>query len=269
MVDLATSLAVGIGATFIPLTIGLVFPKALVRIRSRYATVYLAAFSAGLIFWFFIDVMGDAAQLDINLGFGGGYTHIVLALFFALGVAVLFFLEKRFSWTRNVPSKEQNVKMRSVAADITFAIAAVAALGIGFHALGEGMGIGTSLPKAASILDAIGGVYPGIAYVLHKFLEGFVVGTFAVLASSTKTRHIAILTTLSGIPTVIGFFIGLPGNLDSSYMFALGGAGTVYVELKLIPLFARSEKFYAAILPLLLGFYAMYAAGLFHSVASG
>src|SRR5713226_7549088 len=104
MVDLATSLAVGIAATFIPLVIGLLFPKALARIRSPSANVYLVAFSAGIIFWSFIDVMGDAAQLDINQGFGGDFTHIALALSFALGVAVLFLFERRFSGTRNVRS---------------------------------------------------------------------------------------------------------------------------------------------------------------------
>jgi zinc transporter ZupT len=270
MVEVATSLSVGIVATFVPLIVGLFLPKALASLRKTpHSTVWMAAFSAGIIFWFFIDVMGDAAQLDINQGFGGGYTHLALALSFAVGVGVLFGLERRFSRPRNLSSTDPNLQIRSVAADITFAIAAVAALGIGFHALGEGMGIGVSLPKAVNIYDAIGGVYPGVAYVLHKFFEGFVIGSFAVVASCTRLRHIGILAALSGIPTVIGFFIGLPATLDSTYMFALGGAGAVYVEMKLIPVLARSGRFYAAILPFLIGLYAMYVAGLFHSVANG
>lgn len=270
MIDLATSLSLGIVATFVPLIVGLFLPKGLASIRkTSYSTAWLVAFSAGIIFWFFIDVMGDAAQLDINQGFDGGYTHLALALSFAIGVSVLFGLEKRFSNTKNVPTTESSVQIRSIATDITFAMGAVAALGIGFHALGEGMDIGVSLPKAVNLYDAIGGVYPGVAYVLHKFFEGFVIGSFAVVASATRPRHIGILAALSGIPTVIGFFIGLPATLDSTYMFALGGAGAVYVEMKLVPVLARSGRFYALILPLLLGFYAMYAAGLFHSVAGG
>jgi zinc transporter ZupT len=260
---------VGIFATFVPLLIGLASPKLLGRFRSPHTKVWLVAFSAGVIFWFFIDVMGDAVQLDINQGFGGGYIHVALALSFAIGVAVLFGLEKRFSRTRTMPSTAQHAQITSVAADITFAIAAVAALGIGFHALGEGMDIGASLPKALNILDAIGGAYPGVAYVLHKFLEGFVIGTFATVAGATTMRKFGILAALSGTPTIMGFFLGLPATLDSSYTFALGGAGAVYVEMKLVPVLARSGRFYVAILPLLLGFYAMYTAGLFHSVASG
>ena len=152
-----------------------------------------------------------------------------------------------------------------MSAGITFAIAAVAALGIGFHALGEGLIIGASLPSAADIFGAIGGLLPGFAYVLHKLLEGFVIGAFAVAASATSLRKIGILAALSGIPTVIGFFIGIPSALDSSYFFALGGAGAVYVELKLIPIIYGSGRLYTSVAPFLLGFYSMYFAGLFHS----
>jgi zinc transporter ZupT len=266
MVDIVAALAVGIVATFIPLIIGLVFPKGIVRVwKNPYVNVWLVAFSAGIIFWFFIDVMGDAAQLDINQGFDGDYTHIMLAATFAVGLGILFALEKRFSRTRTVPSTEENLQIKSVASDIAFAVAAVAALGIGFHAMGEGMAIGASLPTSNDVLSAIGGLSPGIAYVLHKFLEGFVIGTFAVVAGSTRLKHIGILTILAGLPTIVGFFIGLPGSFDSSYMFALGGAGAVYVEMKLLPVLARSGRFYIAILPLLLGFYSIYIAGLFHA----
>lgn len=270
MVDFATAVTLGIVATFVPLVVGLLLPKGLARLRSPYATVWLAAFSAGVIFWFFLDVMGDAAQLGVNQGFGGSYTHVALASSFVLGIAVLFGFERRFSRARIVWSTDESPQMRSIASDITFVIATVAALGIGFHALGEGMAIGHTLPSAVDVYDAIGGPYPGVAYVLHKLLEGFVIGTFAVIAAATRLRHIAMLTGLAGIPTIIGFFVGLPPrSYDSTYMFALGGAGAVYVEMKLIPVLARSGRFYAAIIPLLLGFYAMYVAGLFHSVAGG
>jgi hypothetical protein len=273
MVDLATSLTVGAIATFVPLLVGLFLPKGIIRLRKTpYSAVWLVAFSAGLIFWFFIDVMGDAAQLDINQGFGGGYVHLALALSFAVGIAVLFGLEKRFSRTRKNPilcRRHHFLSKRTLwRNETTFVITAVAALGIGFHALGEGMGIGASLPRALDIYDAIGGIYPGIAYVLHKLLEGFVIGSFAVVAGATKLHHIGSLVALIGIPTVIGLLIGLPATLDSTYTFAFGAAGAVYVEMKLIPVLARSGRFYVAIFPFVLGFYAMYGAGLFHSVAS-
>ena len=270
MVDILTSLAVGIIGTFVPLFMGLITPKTISSIRRPGVTLWLVAIASGITFWFFIDIMLDAAQLDVNQGFGNGlgdYTHPILALMFALGVGSLFGFEKKFSKSQDTKPEpcQSSSPDPSSATWFTFAIAAVAALGIGFHALGEGMDIGSTLPNASSIVDAIGGALPGVAYVLHKGLEGFVVGVFAVLASATSARKIAILGAISGIPTVIGFFVGIPGMVDSSYFFAVGGAGAVYVEIKLIPFLSRSGRLYASILPLLLGFYAMYFAGLFHS----
>lgn len=264
MVDSGTSLAIGIVATFVPLIIGLVLPKRISKTwQSPVVLTWLAAFSSGAIFWFFIDVMGEAAQLDINLGFGGDYTHIVLALSFVVGIAVLFGLERRFPPARNVHSTEQSVQMKSVAADITSVVAAVAALGIGFHAFGEGMVIG------ANLSGVLTNIYSGIAYVLHKLLEGFVVGSFAIIAAATRPRNIGAFVSLAGVPTVIGLLVGLLTTWDSTYLFALGGAGAVYIEMRLIPLLARSGRFSITIVAFLLGFYAMYSAGLFHSVGSG
>ncbi len=272
MVDLATALGVGIIATFAPLLAGLVLPKYLVKLRSQKITIWLIAAATGIIFWFFIDLMNDAAQLDIIAGFGNGlgdYTHLLLVLTFALGIAILFGVEKRYSTSKSVATGRNEPQTRttlgSVSNGMVFAIAAAAALGIGFHAFGEGMDIGSSLPGAPDIIGAIGGFYPGIAYVLHKVLEGFVVGVFAVVAVATSARKIAILAALSGVPTVIGFFIGLPSVLPSTYFFALGGAGAIYVEFKLIPAVSQSGRRYASMIPMLLGFYAMYFAGLFHN----
>ena len=272
MVDVAASLLVGIAATFVPLFIGLRVPKAVADTRrSQRATLWLVAGASGIIFWFFIDAMGDATQLDINQGFGtglGDYTHLVLALMFAIGVALMFGLELRYSRSKNPnPNTSRTVSSSDVSwpGEMIFVVAVLAALGIGFHSLGEGMYIGSSLPNAPSVLDAIGGTLPGIAYVLHKGLEGFVIGVFAVLARATSNRNIGILAAVSGVPTVIGFFIGIRNLVEPTYFFALGAAGAVYVEMKLVPLFSQGNRVYASTVPFLLGFYAMYIAGLLHS----
>ncbi len=185
---------------------------------------------------------------------------------FALGVALLFGIENVFSASTTV----RTISPRSGTgkADenrVIFAVAALAALGVGFHAFGEGMEIGSALPNAVNILDAIGGYYPGIAYVLHKLLEGFVVGVFATLTAAVSGRNIGILAALSGVPTILGFLVGIPNMLEASYFFALGGAATIYVEFKLLPIVSRAAKPYAFVVPILLGFYAMYFAGLFHN----
>ena len=269
MVELVGAFLAGILATFVPLFIGLFIPNGLLKVRAGpRAQVFLAAFSVGIIFWFFLDVMGDAALLDVNQGFRAddyyqAASHIVLALLFAIGLGILVMLDRRFRKPGTGENTAESNRM-GMPFTLTFAIASVAALGIGFHSLGEGIGIGSNLPNSADILEAIGGILPGVAYVLHKFLEGFVVGVFAVLASAVSARKLGILGVISGVPTVIGFILGLPSGLDSSYFFAMGAAGAVYIEIRLLPLIFRGRFQYFSVVPLLLGFYAMYFAGLFH-----
>ena len=266
--DLPTALGAGVLATFVPLYVGLFAPRVLTKGRSGQNTArLLAAASAGIIFWFFLDVMGDAALLDVNQGLnaqspGQVATHILLAILFAAGLTLLWSLE-RYSRPR-VREQEESGSSSSSIPSPTFAVAMVAALGVGFHALGEGVAIGSILPQSSSILDAIGGLLPGVAYVLHKFLEGFVIGVFAVLAGAASERKIGLLGVIAGIPTILGFVVGLPSVLESSYFFALGGAGAMYIEIKLVPVFARTRLDYASIIFVLLGFYSMYIAGLFH-----
>jgi hypothetical protein len=284
MVDLATSFAVGSLATFIPLYLGVFAPNVLVRLwKNPKLLTFLAAASAGIIFWFFLDVMGDAALLDVNQGFTGSVTQTarltqaVLIILFPVGLGILLALERKFSSKSSRGSQQLVAETGTTSPKFmgfTFAVAAVSALAIGFHALGEGTAIGGSIPSQPTILEAIGGVLPGVAYILHKLLEGLVIGVFAVLAASNSPRKLGYLGLLAGTPTIIGFFLGAwnPFPVDPSkfnplnitFFFALGGAGALYIELKLVPLITRNRTQYIFVIPLLLGFYSMYLAGLFH-----
>jgi len=126
------------------------------------------------------------------------------------------------------------------------------------------MDIGSVSSNSDSILGVIGGISSGIAYALHKLWEGFVIGAFALLARSTSNRNMAILGLISGVPTLLGFFVGLPSLIESSYFFALGAAGAVYVEIKLLPVIGTTSVRYSAAVFVLIGFYLMYISGLFH-----
>src|SRR5438128_992106 len=77
MADVLSTFAATALATFVPLYIGLFFPTLFSKGSS--GSLFFVAASVGIISWFFLDVAGDAAQLDVNQGFGGGYTHVVLA----------------------------------------------------------------------------------------------------------------------------------------------------------------------------------------------
>ncbi len=255
MVEVLSGLLVGVLATFIPLYVGLYIPK---LYKSDQGTVPLlrAAYCAGILFWFFLDVMNDASLLDVNQGFSGDYTHAVLALSFAVTLIILFSLERFGSSSSYPASNSLN--------EISYGITAIVALGIGFHALGEGIDIGAVVPTASSIVGAIGGVGPGFAYILHKLLEGVVIGVFALLAGVLSSRKLGILGLIAGVPTILGFSIGLPSLIESTYFFALGAAGAVYAEFKLVPVIATRGRRYAVVFGVLLGFYSMYVAGLFH-----
>lgn len=259
LVDPTTNFFAGVAATFVPLYIGLFLPLAIYGSSIRRLRI-LMAISAGIIFWFFLDVMNDAVLLDVNQGFGGGLGHVLLAALFGCGLLLLFGLE----WTYSKSSFHKPRGERgSDAIEISYAIAVLAALGIGFHALGEGVEIGSLIPTASNLVDAIGGFSAVVAYTLHKFLEGFVIGVFAVFAKS-KSPRILVLGLVSGIPTIIGLSLALLTPINAAFFFALGGAGAVYVEFKLIPGLAGKDDAPLYVIASLIGFYSMYLAGLFH-----
>src|SRR5437899_9507904 len=136
MADVLSTFAATALATFVPLYIGLIFPTQFGKGSS--GSLFFVAVSVGIISWFFLDVAGDAALLDVNQGFGGDYTHVVLASSFAFGLLLLFGIEKR-----SMPNVGAASWMPGQGSQFTFAVALIAALGIGFHTLGEGLAIGS------------------------------------------------------------------------------------------------------------------------------
>jgi hypothetical protein len=276
--DLLTAFLAGTLATFVPLYLGIFAPQILqwlgrvlrlfdLDLNSQKTHLYLAAIAAGILVWFLVDVLGDAALLDVNIGFTGGYAHLVLAGMFGVGLGLLFGVEK---FLAHRPEVDDDMSLHtdppSMMRQLGYGAAIAAAAGIGFHAFGEGLGIGADIPSSSSILYAIGGISAGTAYVLHKLLEGLVIGVFALLARSATGRRQGMLGLLSGVPTILGFLVGVSIAVDSTYFFALGGAGGIYAELRLVPIFSGREVKYGLIIAFLLGIYAMYLAGLFHAI---
>ncbi len=257
MSDIMMNFAVGVAATFIPLFVGLFVPFAIAKnsLNSRI----LMALSSGIMFWFFLDVMNDAVLLDVNQGFTGGFTQALLAGSFAVGLLLLFGLE-RFSKATSDEGRRRN---GASFVGLSFTVAATVALGIGFHSLAEGVEIGSLVPSASSMIEAIGGLSAGVAYVLHKLLEGFVIGTIAAVAR-LKSLRVATLGLISGLPTVVGLLLAISMPVNSTFFFALGGPATIYVEYKLIPNIVDKDNMLLCVVAVLLGFYSMYLAGLFH-----
>lgn len=206
--------------------------------------------------------MGDAADLGVNQGFTGGVAHISLAALFAVALLGLFWLDRR---------SETNRRIRDDLLTLSYTTALLAAVGIGIHSLGEGAEIGSLIGYSyqigstpASLVSLVGGIGSGVAYLLHKFLEGLVVGVFAA-AIKARLMRILALGLLAGSPTIIGLMLGFATPIDTTFLFGAGAAAAIYIEYKLIPILVQEEHRIVFVIALLLGFYLMYLAGLFHA----
>ena len=248
-------------ATFLSLYFGL-FTPILITGKSTYRLTVLMAVASGIIFWSFLDLMNDSALLDVNQGFAGGLTQFSILVCFAVALLGLFWLDRMFNTTR---------RLRKNVVALSYGAALLVAAGIGFHSFGEGLEIGSligysylSSPTSLSIVSAIGGIGSGVAYLLHKFLEGFVVGVFAATAKAEFKRNLG-LGLLAVIPTMIGVAVALVMTVDATFFFGVGAVAAIYIEYKLIPNLFRKDRIMIYIVALLCGFYLMYLAGLFHS----
>ena len=68
MIDFASSFTQFVLATFISLDLGMLFIL-LIRETVHVNIRNLSAFAFGLLFWFFLDTLNDAIQLDVNEGY--------------------------------------------------------------------------------------------------------------------------------------------------------------------------------------------------------
>ena len=257
-------------ATFIPLYLGMFLAGAVrtAHIESRY----LSAFALGLLFWFFLDTLNDAIQLGVNDGYDFNPQHTGLLVMFILGFLAIALpagvgVSKRMSTTQSAGR---------------FLTALLVAIGMGFHGIGEGLEFGglSAGTTATTILDAIGGAGGGVSYMLHKFLEAsLVLIVFIVLVESERFslraewKRITLVGLAFGIPSVLGEVVGYFLEVDSAYLFALGGGAALVVAFLAVRSIwgnaMNGELTYAqyikTVLMVLVGFLCLYGAAMFHS----
>lgn len=103
------------------------------------------------------------------------------------------------------------------------AIAALIALGIGLHNLGEGLAIGAALAAGEAAL----GSFLVIGFTLHNITEG--IGIAAPLARERPAlRHFVALAALAGGPAILGTWIGgLAYSPLLTTIFLSVGAGAI------------------------------------------
>ena len=251
--------------TFLALYAGLFTPIFVMEKSERRLTL-LIALASGVMFWSFLDLMDDATLLGVNQGFSGGLSHVLIAALFAATVVALFWLDAKFQRTRR--------RRETSLVTFTYVTVILVAVGIGAHSFGEGVEIGSligysflSAPLSVNIIEAIGGIGAGAAYLMHKFLEGLVIGVFAAAAKTSLTRNV-VLGLLAGVPTVLGLSTALIIPVDATVFFGIGAGAVFFIEYKLIPSVVRRDGVMIYVLVCLVGFYLMYLAALFHSYAT-
>ncbi|MBK9216291.1 MAG: ZIP family metal transporter [Chloracidobacterium sp.] len=109
-----------------------------------------------------------------------------------------------------------------------------AVAGLLVHTFFDGVSI-----AAASQIDLKAGLLVFVAVILHKFPEGFTIGSM-VLAAGKGTRQVLASTSLIGLATFAGvmFFYFLGSNLGftAAYALPIAGGVTLYVAASdLIP----------------------------------
>ena len=239
--------------------------------RTGSASSYLPAFALGAALWIFVDAGNDALLFDVNSGFSGGGEQAALVGLLATGLLALVAVD-HFRSSGSV--------MTQAGRDPAYLFAALAAAGIGFHALGEGEAFGSlaSSTTSNSIIEALGGFGPGISYVVHKFLEGIVIGAvfraYAIKIDQGLGNIFGktmVLGAMASGFTLIGDAVGYYGPINASFFFALGAGSTIYIIVRLALPMSRVKEGYGlgiglVALFVLLGLLSVYFAGLFHSV---
>ena len=142
-------------------------------------------------------------------------------------------------------------------------MAALIALGIGLHNLGEGLAIGTSYATGEIAL----GTFLVIGFLLHNTTEGLGIVT-PLSDQRPRLRSLILLGALAGVPTVIGAWIGgfTYSPVWTTLSFAIGAGAIATVVYELWRLFGRRASGGLTapynVAGFLLGMVIMYATGL-------
>jgi len=268
LIGFAETFGAVLASFLIPTFIGLLVISAAARYLSPK---YLAAFAIGLYLWFFSDTIGDASLLGVSEGFTGGALHVALWIVFAVGVALLFSLDRKMF----VEGLE--------GADFGFAIPLLVAIAVGMHGFGEGAAVGgtAAVTTSSNLLDAFGGLSAGVAFILHKGLEPMMVGAaYWIYAkdhagnAAGRVRDLCVLAVAFTLPGIIGgasayYLVQAFPNIDFTYVFAFGLGTSIYAAMRLArPLFLGSgsklESVKVAVL-VVIGFTCLYLAALLHA----
>ncbi len=246
---LLTFTLVGLFVGVIPVFLGLCWLPFVRRLPERWVS-FLLALTAGLLVFLAVDAIDEALELSGNVA--GAFQGVgLIVLGFIAALAALWGVD---GWLR-----QRRSEMTA-----TY-VAALIAIGIGLHNLGEGLAIG-----AAYSLGEIGlTTFLILGFTLHNVTEGL--GIVTPLARARPSiRQLFLLGLVAGAPTIAGtWFGGLAYSPVLAVLFlAIGAGAIVQVIWEVGKLLGRQGK--GITTPLnALGFTAgvlvMYLTGLFVS----
>ena len=263
-----------LGATLVPVYIALYLVTNLRAIPTRY----LAAAGVGLVFWFFFDTLGNAAQLDVNQSFTGGSSHVGVVIAFVAGVSVLGLFD-HFAVPRPTEEVNASASARGSNSKALFLSPLGVAAVMGIHGLAEGWDFGSAAAVVSgnTLADAFGGLSPLVSYPIHKFLEASIIAivylAFVGRGNATAKWHLPVLGLLFGFTPVVGASIGYYISQDTTFFYAFGVTAALYSALRLVeathPRFKIGDgnpsylggKIFVA---LVIGFFLLYGAALLH-----
>ena len=197
----------GLYVGVLPVALGLAtYP--FLRALGRRGIDFLLALTVGLLVFLAIDTLAEALELAGEAADALHAPILVWVVTLATLMGLLAITARR----------------RARGGDLSpLAVAALIALGIGLHNLGEGLAIGAALATGAVGL----GTFLVIGFTLHNITEGIGIAA-PLLRGEPRLRHFAGLALLAGGPAVVGCWIGgLVFDAFWASVFLAVGAGAI------------------------------------------
>lgn len=206
---------------------GLILFPSKIHANYKHLLRYILALGAGFMLSVsFIEVLPKTIELwQVPNGGSGLYTPMVLLL---VGYMITQFFEHTIAPHFHLGEEVHADHLISTRSAYT------ATGGLMIHTLFDGISI-----AAAAQLDLRIGILVFIAVFLHKFPEGFTIGSM-MLAAGRGIREVLIATTLVGLTTLFGviifYLVGTQIGFTVAYALPLACGVTIYVAASdLIP----------------------------------
>lgn len=249
---LSTFALLGVYVGVIPVFLGFLwFP--FLRSLSRKWTDFFLSLTIGLLVFLGVDAVEAAFETAADVA--GAFQGPALVLMGTVGAVLAL------SAVGHAPRRDRAAGI----ARSPMYVAALIALGIGLHNLGEGLAIGTSYATGEIAL----GTMLVVGFLLHNTTEGL--GIVAPLAGGApRLRPLIALGAVAGVPTVLGAWIGgfTYSPLWTTVFYAIGAGAIAQVVYEIWMMFARREAGGGLTSPLnaagfASGLLIMYITGLF------